>query len=91
MLAYWYLCVSIQVMKWTIRSLPFTRMTLGHMSNYIVKEIDCLNCSLMVKTFGDVTAPNFIPVWPHSVPYMTLLPAVMPYVEENLYSQGRLS
>ena len=60
------------------------------MSNYTVKETDCFNYSLVVKTFADVTAHNFILMWPYSVLYVALLPAVMLYVEENLRSQARL-
>lgn len=91
MLAYWYLCVKHTGHEIDNKILTFTRMTLGHMSNYAVKETDCLNCSLVVKIFVDIIAHNFIPMWPHSVPYMALLSVVMPYVEENLRSQARLS
>ena len=58
-------------------------MTLGQISNYAVKESDCLNCSLVVKTFTYVTTHNFILVWPHSVPYMVLLQAVIKGVEDG--------
>ena len=91
MIAYWYLCVKHTGHKIDNKILTFTRMTLGHMSNYAVKERDCLNCSLVVKTFADVTAHNFILMWPHSVTYMALLSAVMHYVEETLCSKARLS
>ena len=55
-------------------------MTLGQISNYAA---DCLNCSLVVKTFTYVTTHNFILVWPHSVPYMVLLQAVIKDVEDG--------
>ena len=55
MIAYWYLCVKNTGHEIDNKILTFTRMILGHMSYYVVKERDCLNYSLVVKTFADVT------------------------------------